>query len=72
MDERLQELRQLAHEKNIRDARKLYQFAKTQGIHDITQALAAKALEASIPRQVLAPPPRYRGHFASSRPGQDI
>jgi len=29
-------------------------------------------LENQVARQVLAPPPRYKGHFASSRPGQDI
>ena len=72
MEQRIEELRHLAHDKNIRDARKLYQYAKTLEIRDITQAIAAKALESSIPRQVLAPPPRYSGQFASSRPGQDI
>jgi len=39
---------------------------------DVTQALAKEALEYSVARQVLAPPPRSVGHFASSRPGQDI
>ena len=72
MEQKLEELRQLAQDKNIRDARKLYQFAKTKEIRDVTQAMAAKALESSVARQVLAPPPRYQGHFASSRPGQDI
>jgi hypothetical protein len=72
MEQRLEELRQIAHDKNIRDARKLYQYAKTLEIREVTQAMAATALESSIPRQVLAPPPKYAGHFASSRPGQDI
>ena len=69
--EQIEELRQLAHDKNIRDVRKLYQYAKTKDI-DVTMAVAAKALESSVAKQVPAPPPRYKGHFASSRPGQDI
>ena len=72
MDQKIEELRQLAYDKNIRDARKLYQYAKTLEIRDVTMALASKALESQVARQVLAPPPRYQGHFASSRPGQDI
>ena len=72
MEQKIEELRQLALDKNIRDARKLYQVAKIQEIRDVTQAMASKALESSVARQVLAPPPKYQGHFASSRPGQDI
>ncbi len=72
MDQKIEELRQLAYDKNIRDPRKLYQYAKIQEIRDVTQAMASKALESQVARQVLAPPPRYQGHFASSRPGQDI
>ena len=72
MEQKIEELRQLAHDKNIGDSRKLYQFAKTKEIRDVTQAMAAQALESSVAKQVLAPPPRYQGHFASSRPGQDI
>ena len=68
----LEELRALAENRNIRDARKLYQLAKAQEMRGVTQALASEALKGSIPRQVLAPPPRSAGHFASSRPGQDI
>ncbi len=68
----LEELRVLARERNIRDARKLYQMAKAQEMRDVTQALAKEALESSVARQVLAPPPRSAGHFASSRPGQDL
>ena len=68
----LEELRGLADSRNIRDARKLYQLAKVQEIRGVTQALATEALGSSVARQVLAPPPRSAGHFASSRPGQDI
>ena len=68
----LEELRALARDRNIRDARKLYQMAKAQEMRDVTQALAKEALESSVARQVLAPPPRSAGHFASSRPGQDL
>ena len=72
MDQTVEKLRQFALDKNIRDARKLYQYAKTKEIGKFTQAMATKALESDIARQVLAPPPRTHGHFASSRPGQDI
>lgn len=68
----LEELRALAKDRNIRDARKLYQMAKAQDMRDVTQALAKEALQSSVARQVLAPPPRSAGHFASSRPGQDV
>jgi hypothetical protein len=68
----LEELRALADSRNIRDARKLYQTAKAQEMRGVTQALATEALSSSVARQILAPPPRSAGHFASSRPGQDI
>ena len=68
----LEELRALADSRNIRDARKLYQLAKAQEVRGVTQALATEALSSSVARQILAPPPRSAGHFASSRPGQDI
>ena len=68
----LEELRALATSRNIRDARKLYQLAKVQEMRGVTQALATEALSSSVARQILAPPPRSAGHFASSRPGQDI
>ena len=66
--QRTQQLRELANDVNIRDARKLYQMAKTKGM-DVTHAMAVAALKDSVQRQVLAPPPAGRGHFASSRPG---
>ena len=68
----LEELRALADSRNIRDARKLYQLAKAQEMRGVTQALATEALSSLVARQILAPPPRSAGHFASSRPGQDI
>ena len=71
-EQRLQQLKDLATDKNIRDARKLYQFAKIKGMDFATDAMATSALKDSVQRQVLAPPPTGRGHFASSRPGQDI
>ena len=62
----------LANEKNIRDARKLYLYARAQGMNYVTQAMAVAALKDSVQRQILAPAPNGRGHFASSRPGQDL
>ena len=67
----METLKQLAHDKNIRDARKLYQFAVSRGI-PVTTKLANEALKDSVARQVLAPPPRYQGHFAASRPGNQV
>jgi negative regulator of sigma E activity len=72
MQQILEELRALADNRNIRDARKLYQLAKAQEMRGVTQALATEALSSSVARQILAPPTRSAGHFASSRPGQDI
>jgi hypothetical protein len=43
----LEELRVLADNRNIRDARKLYQLAKAQEIRGVTQALATEALSSS-------------------------
>ena len=65
-------LKDLADDKNIRDARKLYQYARAQGMDFVTQKMAVAALKDSVQRQVLAPAPSGKGHFASSRPGQDI
>jgi hypothetical protein len=59
----LEELRALAKDRNIRDARKLYQMAKAQEMRDVTQALAKEGLESSVARQVLAP-----GACRASRP----
>ena len=70
--QQLQQLKDLANDKNIRDSRKLYQYAQAKGLGFVTQKLATEALRDSVARQVLAPPPSGRGHFASSRPGQDI
>ena len=64
-------LRQIAQDKNIRDARKLYQTARSQG-QQVTMAQAAEALRNSVQRQVLGPKPRYLGHFTASRPGDEV
>ena len=69
-DQRFQQLKELANDKNIRDSRKLYQYAKAKGVF-VTYSMATRALRDSVQRQILAPPPSGRGHFASSRPGQD-
>ena len=63
-------MRLLASDLNIRDARKLYQVAKGREYRDITQKMAAEALRSSVQRQVLAPPTRYRGHYAAVGPGE--
>jgi len=65
-------LKDLANEKNIRDARKLYLYARAQGMSYVTQKMAEAALKDSVQRQILAPAPSGRGHFASSRPGADV
>ena len=72
LEQQTQQLKELANNKNIRDSRKLYQYAKARGMDFVTQAMAVAALRDSIQRQILAPAPSGRGHFASSRPGQDI
>ena len=71
LQQQTQQLRDLANDKNIRDSRKLYQCAKAKGLEFVTQGMAVAALKDSVQRQVLAPAPSGRGHFASSRPGQD-
>ncbi len=48
----VQRLKDLASDKNIRDSRKLYQFARSKGLY-VTSDLADKALKDSVPRQVL-------------------
>ena len=70
--EQTQQLRELANDKNIRDSRKLYQYARAKGMDFVTQGMTVAALKDSIQRQILAPAPSGRGHFASSRAGQDI
>ena len=72
LQQQTQQLRELANEKNIRDGRKLYQYAHAKGMSFVTQGMTVAALKDSVQRQILAPTPSGRGHFASSRPGQDI
>ena len=43
----LQKLKDLAHDKNIKDSGKLYQYAKAKGIH-VTTKLASDALKGDI------------------------
>ena len=72
LQQQTQQLRDLANDKNIRESRKLYQYAKAKGMDFVTQGMTVAALKDSVQRQILAPAPSGRGHFASSRPGQDI
>ena len=67
----MEDLRALAENKNIRDPRKLYQYARSQG-QEVTVKQATEALRNSTSRQLLAPPTRYQGHFASSGPGDSL
>jgi len=67
----MEALRALAEDKNIRDARKLYQFARGRG-EEVSMKQAAEALRTSTARQLLAPATRPQGHFAASGPGSAI
>jgi hypothetical protein len=68
----MEALKALADEYNIRDPRKLYQFAKSKG-QEITAKQAAAALRNSTQRELLAPQRQfYKGHFAASAPGDQI
>ena len=67
----MDDLRKLAEDKNIRDARKLYQYAQSKG-YSVSVKDAAEALKHSVQRQVLSNGPRYKGHFASVGPGKDL
>ena len=68
----LQRLRDLADEYVVRDARKLFQLARAQGVDGATTALAAQALRSDVARQVLAPPPRATGKSAAPRPDSTL
>ena len=46
----LQQLKDLANEYVVRDARKLYQLARSNGIEGATNALAAQALRSDVGR----------------------
>ena len=73
MEQKVDELRQLALDMNIRDARKLYQMAQSREVRDITMKMATEALKDSVQRQVLGNPGAgYNGHFASTGPGRDL
>ena len=68
----LQRLKDLADEFVVRDGRKLFQLARSQGVQGATTALAAQALRSDVGRQVLAPPPRATGKSAAPRPNSTI
>ena len=68
----LQQLKDLADEFVVRDARKLFQLARSQGVQGATTALAAQALRPDVARQVLAPPPRATGRSAAPRPDSTL
>ena len=68
----LQQLRNLADEFVVRDARKLYQLARSQGVDGATTALATEALRSDIARQTLRPPPRATGRSAAPRPNSTL
>ena len=68
----LQQLKDLADEYVVRDSRKLFQLARSQGIPGVTFALAAQALRLDVARQVLASPPRPRGKSAAPRPDSTL
>jgi hypothetical protein len=55
-DQRIRKLRELARDKNLRDARKLHLLARSKGTGYVSQHNAATALRDSIQRQILAPP----------------
>ena len=68
----LAQLKDLADEFVVRDARKLLQLARSQGVDGGTTALAAQALRSDVARQVLAPPPRATGKSAAPRPDSTL
>ena len=68
MESAVEELRALAKEMFIRDARKLHQVAKSRNIPGASMAVATEALKDSVARQVLAPKPRSLGKSAAEGP----
>ena len=63
LQQQTQQLRELANDKNIRDSRKLYQYAKAKGMDFVTSGMAVAALIDSVQRQVLAPAPSGRSRI---------
>ena len=68
----LQQLKDLSDQYVIRDARKLYQLARSQGVDGATTALATEALRSDIARQTLRPPPRATGRSAAPGPNSTL
>ena len=67
MADPIQNLKELADEYSIRDPRKLYQLARSQGAQ-VTQAQATQALRQDVGRQLFAPKPRSLGKSAAEGP----
>ena len=67
MADPIQNLKDLADEYGIRDPRKLYQLARSQGAQ-VTQAQATAALRQDVGRQLFAPKPRSLGKSAAEGP----
>ena len=68
----LEQLRGIAGEYVLRDPRKLYQLARSQGIDGVTTDLARQALKPDVARQILAPLPRATGKSAATKPNNTI
>ena len=68
MADPIQNLKELADEYSIRDPRKLYQLARSQGVGQVTQAQATAALRADVGRQLFGPKPRSLGKSAAEGP----
>jgi hypothetical protein len=71
MADRIENLKALADEYSIRDPRKLYQLARSQGVQ-VTQSQATAALRQDTGRQLFAPMPRSLGKSAATAPGRVI
>mgnify|MGYP000650837130 CR=1 FL=1 len=63
----IEELKNLADDFNVRDARKLYQMAKARGM-DMTRAQAREALASEVARQVFKQLNRTQGKSAAEQP----
>ena len=64
----VQALKQLAKELSIRSVPKLLKSAQHEGVIGVTRKFAEDALKLSVPKQVIAPPPRSLGKVYSESP----
>lgn len=71
MEERVEALKALAGEYNIRTAPKLQQQSLLEGVR-VTLKEAQEALRVDLPRQVLAPKPRSLGKSAAEGPNERL